>query len=268
MPLYFGLSPFDLPLTLESIGNHWTQEAISRPEGYPLYHWLQTEQGCGAVKIAHSLLSLKANEGILIAPNVPHSYYRTGEIWTTSFATFTGTLGPEISKITGNAPFTLISAADGRNYSRWISRIISAHESHQLDAAELSSQCYAFLMNFVYGKQSQDLAYHPLYQKYIFPIIKQIETNYDQPLTVSDLCRSVYITPQYLSRLFQRFLGCSPYMYLMNYRISKAKEWLLSHPEAEIQYIAHRVGFQDASHFIAVFKSSTGFTPLEFRKLH
>lgn len=55
MAIYFGLSPFDLPLTLESIGNHWAQETISRPEGYPLYHWLQTEQGSGTIEIGTSV---------------------------------------------------------------------------------------------------------------------------------------------------------------------------------------------------------------------
>ena len=42
----------------------------------------------------------------------------------------------------------------------------------------------------------------------------------------------------------------------------------MNRPETEIQHIAHQVGFQDASHFISVFRTATGYTPLEFRKLH
>lgn len=117
-------------------------------------------------------------------------------------------------------------------------------------------------------KQSRELADQPLYQKYVLPVIKEIETNYSQPLTVTGLCSQVYVTPQYLSRLFKRFLGSSVYTYLMNYRIQKAKELLMNRPETEIQHIAHQVGFQDASHFISVFRTATGYTPLEFRKLH
>ena len=45
-------------------------------------------------------------------------------------------------------------------------------------------------------------------------------------------CRSVsqevFITPQYLSRLFSRYLGCSVYEYLTKFRLSKAKELLVS----------------------------------------
>ena len=152
----------------------------------------------------------------------------------------------------------LFRSADGQKYSRWVSKIIQAHEHRQLDAAELSGQCYAFLMSFAYGKQSRELADQPLYQKYVLPVIKEIETNYSQPLTVTGLCSQVYVTPQYLSRLFKRFLGSSVYTYLMNYRIQKAKELLMNRPETEIQHIAHQVGFQDASHFISVFRTATG----------
>ena len=85
---------------------------------------------------------------------------------------------------------------------------------------------------------------------------------------MQELGRRVYISPQYLSRLFNRFLGCSAYEYLTIYRINKAKEYLLMNPRLEVQDIAHKVGFTDASHFISIFKKITGITPLGFRKLN
>ena len=269
MPIYFALSPFDLPLTLESIGNHWSQEPIRRPKGYPLYHWLQTEQGRGVVEINGKQFLLKANEGILIAPDIPHFYRPDGDhLWLTSFATFTGTLRTEIPKIAGETPFTLVSAADGRPCRQFVNRLVAAHESRSLDPVALSGECYSFLLRFSCDRRSHDLADHPRYRKYILPVIQKIETDYNRALTVPELAALVYITPQYLTRLFHRFLGCSVYTYLLNFRISMAKELLLNEPETEIQHIAHRVGFQDASHFISVFGASTGYTPLGFRRLH
>ena len=161
-----------------------------------------------------------------------------------------------------------ISSADSRPFRRFVNRTVAAHESHRLDALSLSAECYEFLLRFSCGRQSHNPAEHPQYQKYVLPVIQKIETDYNQPLTVPELSSLVYVTPQYLSRLFQRFLGCSVYTYLLNFRISMAKELLLNEPETEIQHIAHRVGFQDASHFISVFGASTGYTPLEFRRLH
>ena len=128
---------------------------------------------------------------------------KEGNEWFTMFATFTGTMEGELSKLLGNKQTVFIKKEQGA-------------EIKTLTAAELSQQ--------------------------------------------------FYITPQYLSRLFRRFLGYSVYEYLTMYRISKAKEFLLMHWNLDLQEIALRVGFQDSSHFIVMFKKITGTTPLEFRK--
>ena len=67
-------------------------------------------------------------------------------------------------------------------------------------------------------------------------------------------------------RLFVRYLGCSVYEYLTNYRITKAKELLLMRRDRKIQEIAHDVGYTDSSHFIVMFKKLTGMTPAQFRR--
>ena len=68
---------------------------------------------------------------------------------------------------------------------------------------------------------------YPLYKRYVEPVVKQIETHYNTALTVQEISNQVYISSQYLSRLFNRFLGCSTYEYRTTYRINKAKEFLL-----------------------------------------
>mgnify|MGYP000779594746 CR=1 FL=1 len=38
MPIYFRNAPVREPFIYDSIGNHWLQDATSRPNGYPFYH--------------------------------------------------------------------------------------------------------------------------------------------------------------------------------------------------------------------------------------
>ena len=109
---------------------------------------------------------------------------------------------------------------------------------------------------------------NPLYQRYVVPVIKEIETRYQQDITAAELSQSVFVSMQYLSRLFQRFLGCSVYEYVTMYRISRARELLLSKPDMKIQDVACASGFSDSSHFIAMFRKITGTTPLDFRKMY
>ena len=89
-----------------------------------------------------------------------------------------------------------------------------------------------------------------------------------EDLTAEALSQEVFITPQYLSRLFSRYLGCSVYEYLTKFRLSKAKELLVSNRGRRIQDIAQGVGYTDASHFVVMFRKITGMAPSEFRRIN
>lgn len=268
MPIYFRSTPVHEPFAFDSIGNQWKQEQVSRPKGYPLYHFLQTEQGCGRIEIKNQTYILHEGEGILIAPFISHSYSGETEEWITSFATITGTAESTIPQLLKNRAVISTDSDQGRQISLIINDAVRKYTAPGLNDRSLSIDCYSLLMQFVDGFYSSDPKNDPLYEQYILPSIKEIETNYHSRLTVQELSRKVYVTPQYLSRLFGRFLGCSAYEYLTSFRISKARELLITHPRMEIQAIAHQTGFEDASHFIAMFKKKTGTTPKEFRVLY
>lgn len=266
MPIKFRNTPVSEPLTFASVGNHWNQEPISRPNGHPLYHYLQTEKGCGRVSIQGKNYILNEGEGVLIAPFIPHAYCPEREEWFTLFFTFTGLIEDSIMKILGNRKVIFTGKEQGAQIRAQMSGIMDNFGAVPPDTRQISVACYAMLLYFVDGVYACELLEDSLYKRYIEPVIKEIETNYEGELTVCRLSGLVYVTPQYLTRLFRRFLGCSVYEYLTTYRINKAKELLLTQVHWKVQDISSRVGFSDTSHFIAVFKRMTGMTPLEFRK--
>lgn len=267
MSIYFRNTPVKEPFTFYSIGNNWVQDQMNRPKGYPKYHYLQTEKGCGTLEIQGKQYTLTPHEGLLIAPFVPHFYYSL-TTWQTTFITFTGTIESSISKLLDNRQIVFVEKELGTQIGPLISQIIEKYETHPEDSLSISMDCYKILMHFSNGVHTQDLMKDPLYQRYVVPVLREIEKNFDQNLTVQTLSRQVYITPQYLSRLFQKFLGCSTYEYLTTYRINKAKEYLMLYQRMEVQEIAGKIGFLDTSHFIAMFRKQTGVTPLEFRRIN
>lgn len=268
MPIHFRNFPVNEPFTFDSIGNRWNQDRVLRPKGYPMHHYLQTEAGRGIVEIQGKSYILNEGEGILIAPLLRHSYTRADDEWRTSFATFTGTMDSSIARMVGNRPVVLTDREQGAHIGALIDFIMESWELLSSDPRTLSINCYRLLMNFTDSIYTRDLANEPLYLRYVEPVIKEIETHYSTELTAQELSRKVFVTPQYLSRLFRRFLGCSVYEYLTTYRINRARELLVSNPRMEVQQIAGQAGFSDTSHFIAMFKKATGLTPLEFRKLN
>ena len=149
-----------------------------------------------------------------------------------------------------------------------VDEIMERWETLSTDTFSQSIYCYRMLMNFTDSALNRALSDDPLYLRYVEPVIKEIESHYDAELTVQELSRMVYVSPQYLSRLFKRFLSCSVYEYLTSCRINHARELLIMYPHLKVQQIAGKCGYSDVSHFIAMFRKITGITPLEYRKIN
>lgn len=266
MAIYFNPYSSKAPLILDSFGDNWPQEPIHRKHGFPLYHWLLTESGKGSIEIENKSFTLNKGESILISPHIPHIYTKCSQQWTTAFATFDGSIASQIPAIVGPSPY-LFAPSNHRSYfEKWIKQIVVRHKQNHLTAMSLSNDCYDFLLHFSEISNSLNSENHPLFMHYVFPVITQIEKYYYSALTLEELAESIYISPQYLNRLFKRFVNQTVYSYLMNYRVYKAKELLTGQPDLTVQDIASQVGFINVSHFIATFKKNTGYTPLQFKK--
>lgn len=266
MPIRFRSAPLEEPFAFDSVGNHWNQERIIRQNGHHYYHFLLSEKGQGCVEIHGKTYTLSENEGILTAPFIAHTYFPKDGEWITAFATITGTIESSISQILGNRPIIFTSKAQGERIRTLLDAAMRQYEHPPTDAKLLSVCCYRLLMELADGVYTHDLRSEPLYLRYVAPTLQEIELHYSEPLTVAGLCQKVYVTPQYLSRLFKRFLGYSVYEYVTVYRIMRAKELLLTEPHLEVQEVAQRNGFEDASHFIEIFKKTVRTTPGAFRK--
>lgn len=268
MAIYFGNHFSTEPFLFDSVGNHWEQESVKRPDGFPMYHYLQTESGSGSVSVKGKTILLERGQGILLAPFVPHSYRAQGGTWITEFATFTGSMEAHLKKMIGGEAYLRIEEEKGMEIEKVIAEAVYDFETASGNTRKLSLDCYHLLLLFLEGIPHTAAAAQPAWEKYVQPVVAQIESSYMEELSADQLAKSVYVSPQYLSRLFSRYLNCSVYEYLTNYRINKAKELLLLERDRKIQDISHDVGYTDASHFIVMFRKLTGMTPVEFRRLH
>ena len=133
MPIYFIRTPVREPFIFDSIGNHWEQEHVIRPNGYPHYHYLQTESGEGTVRIQGRAIRLGVDEGILIAPFVKHSYMRTDETWNTLFATVTGSLEGSIDRILDGRKIILTEKGQGMRIRRKIEETMERYAAQPMD---------------------------------------------------------------------------------------------------------------------------------------
>ena len=103
MPIYFNSAPTDFPFQFDSIGNNWNQEPTLRPDGFPVYHYLQTQEGSGILSIDEKKYTIGENQGVLLAPGIPHVYHSASGQWITLFATFSGSMSPYFSALFGSS---------------------------------------------------------------------------------------------------------------------------------------------------------------------
>jgi AraC-like DNA-binding protein len=82
--------------------------------------------------------------------------------------------------------------------------------------------------------------------------------------TLDEIARRVGLEKSSVCRLFRRFLGTSPYQYLLRQKMNRAAELLLHHGGL-VKEVAERVGFADPFHFSRGFKAVHGQSPSQLR---
>lgn len=96
--------------------------------------------------------------------------------------------------------------------------------------------------------------------------IAYIEDNYGSPdLSLEEISKACYISPNYLSRLFKKKRGCTLMEHLRNVRINQAK-LLLQEGDMTMSEVAQSVGYSDRTYFCKVFKQVVGLSPAEYRR--
>ncbi len=75
------------------------------------------------------------------------------------------------------------------------------------------------------------------------------------------------LSPSRFLAVFRATFGTTPHQYLLGARVATAKQRLLS-GEQGLSDLAAELGFASQSHFNSVFKSSTGTTLGEYRRIH
>jgi AraC-like DNA-binding protein len=94
-----------------------------------------------------------------------------------------------------------------------------------------------------------------------------LHQHYHHQITRRQVAQAAGMSEDYLSRLFHRELGLSPWDYLNRLRIQQAKERLRESDDS-IQMVARRVGFHDRAYFSRIFRMLTGVPPQAFRESH
>lgn len=94
--------------------------------------------------------------------------------------------------------------------------------------------------------------------------IEFIRVNFDKDFSLKDVSGVANLSPYHFIRVFKSQTGKTPYEFLMDFKIEKARE-LLTAGRLTITEVCYQCGFNNRSHFAAAFKRRVGITPTSYR---
>ncbi len=97
------------------------------------------------------------------------------------------------------------------------------------------------------------------YHKRLLPVIRFLETNFDQPFNLEEVARMAYLSPYHFHRIFKAVVGETLNDYLRRLRMEKAANHLF-YKKLSVVDVALSMGFSSSQAFAKAFKQHFGLT--------
>lgn len=94
-----------------------------------------------------------------------------------------------------------------------------------------------------------------------------IQQHYDEDIKLVTVATEVFVSPYYISHLFQRERSTTFLKYLTGVRMQHART-LLARTDSPVEVISRQVGYSSPKRFRALFKGSFDVTPTDYRRRH
>ena len=95
--------------------------------------------------------------------------------------------------------------------------------------------------------------------------VEYMSERLQEELSLESIANELSMSAFHFAHLFKRTTGLSPYRYVIELRLERAKH-LLESTDLPISEIAQQVGYCNNGHFAVAFRRATGVTPRDFRR--
>lgn len=220
--------------------------------------------------------SLQMGDIIIVASNVPHYTTQPEDLQTgiinlqfdkNLIMSEMGDLKYSFPFLNAKDFFVIKNTSETQFFCKILQDIYSEFSKKQMGyKTVVKSQLCSFItfMIRLYGFYSENQT-KTITQKNIETVIKYIDENYSQKITLEDLSKKAGYSYNFFCKFFKENIGTHFIDYLNNVRIKNAKNLLLTTDDA-ITDICLKTGFSSLSYFNRVFKNINGITPSEYRK--
>lgn len=153
-----------------------------------------------------------------------------------------------------------------KQMNKWARDSISL--STPLALMDIQSELFEMVTNLSRGSQlghTKTERSLVIFDDFVKDVTEYIHEHYTDKITLKDLMSISNQSKYHFIRSFKKSTGYSPYNYILNVRISKAKI-LLANPRISLNEISETLGFSTPNHFSRTFFNITGLTPKAYRQ--
>lgn len=270
----------DFPYLVLEIIN---EQSFPRNPGFQVMHWHEDVQfiyvleGQISVKTLNDSTILQTGEGVFINKGVVHLVEHTGACHYYSF------VFPDyfLKFYFGSPAAVLVERIIGRDQLPvyafttdlpWCGPILDTlQELIKLEKNKTDYYVYEVLVRLssIWLVISKNIILPPnktndALSSRMQAFLNYIEVHYKEDISLERLAESAHVSKSECLRCFKVSMQTTPLKYLMEYRLQKAAELLISTTEP-IGTIATNVGFKQSSHFGKCFREKTGYSPRDYR---
>ena len=154
-------------------------------------------------------------------------------------------------------------------HTRDVYRIITSLPDLRRDPFRITIRLFEFweiilLQSTTFGILNEDMQ-ADMHTRAFKSMMSYIQQQYHNPVTLEDISASGNVSISLCNRIFHKYTGESPVKYLVDFRLRKVAEYLVT-TNLSLPEIAQKSGFNGTSYMAEMFKRTFGVSPTAYRK--
>ena len=255
-------------LHLQEIGELQAKKShVSKRNNLSSYLFFMVLSGSGKLEYDDTEHTLSTGDCVFIDCKKPYYHQTSEDLWKLQWVHF---YGPNITNIyekyieRGGSPCFHPIQSD-KFISIWKTLYDTAASSDYIRDMRINESLSALLTILM------EESWHPEFRKTgskkqnLLEIKNFLDDTYQEKITLDGLADRFFINKFYLTRVFKEQFGVSINTYLLQIRITHAKQ-LLRFTDKTIETIGMESGIGPLNYFSRIFKRVEGITPSEYRQ--
>ncbi len=226
-------------------------------------------EGSGALEYEGRTHSLVEGDCVFLDCRKGYSHRSSEDLWHLRWAHF---YGPNMAGIYGKyverGGRACFHAAHGERIAETLEQLYKAAAgSSYIRDMQIYEKLVSLLTLLMEESWNPHAEGHDAGKKRNLQGIKEyLDGHYQEKVSLDDLAELFFINKFYLTRIFKEQFGISVTNYLLQVRITHAKQ-LLRFSDLSVEEIARECGMNDANYFSRMFRKIEGTSPGEFRRM-